>query len=156
MSVQLPPFQVLLDQHGPGVHRFLVSVVGPVDAADCFQETMLAALRSYPSLRHADNLRGWLYTIAYNKATDLHRDRARLPIPVEAAPEHPAFDRPVDGDGGLWDAVDRLPVKQRAAVTCRYVLDLPYREVGAVVGCSEAAARQNVRAGLRALRKEVA
>jgi len=155
MTVRPPPFQTLLDEHGPGVHRFLVSVIGPADAADCFQETMLAALRSYPSLRHADNLRAWLYTIAYNKATDSHRDRARRPVPVEVTPERPVTDRSVDGDSALWRAVDRLPVKQRSAVACRYVLDLSYREIGTVVGCSEGAARQNVRAALKTLRKDV-
>ena len=45
-----------------------------------------------------------------------------------------------------------LPAKQRAAVLHRYVNDLPYAEIGRIVGCSEAAARQNVRAGLATLR----
>ena len=34
----------------------------------------------------------------------------------------------------------------------RYLLDRPYAEVAAVIGCSEEAARQNVRAGLARLR----
>jgi DNA-directed RNA polymerase specialized sigma24 family protein len=52
--------------------------------------------------------------------------------------------------------VAQLPEKQRGAVTLRFLGDLPYAEIGAVLGCSEAAARQNVRAGLAALRQEVA
>ena len=48
-----------------------------------------------------------------------------------------------------------LPDKQRGAVTLRYLGDLPYADIGVALGCSEAAARQNVRAGLAALRKEV-
>lgn len=149
--MSLPPFQSLVDEHGDGVRRFLVSMVGPHDAADCWQETMLSALTAYPSLRHRDNLRGWLFTIAHHKAVDCARRR------VPADGREP--DRPVPGpepdDDGLWDAVRRLPDKQRAAVTCRYVLDLPYREIGVVVGCTEGAARQNVRAGLRTLREEI-
>jgi DNA-directed RNA polymerase specialized sigma24 family protein len=51
--------------------------------------------------------------------------------------------------------VRQLPVKQRAAVTHRFVLDLAYAEIAARMGTSEEAARQNVSAGLRRLRREV-
>ena len=78
-----PPFQRLLDDHADTVLRFLAGSVGPVDADDCFQETVIAALRAYPRLRHADNLRGWLLTIAHRKALDHHRARARRAVPVE-------------------------------------------------------------------------
>src|ERR1700746_3937059 len=66
-SVNLPPFQALLDAHGRDVHRFLVATVGGVDADDCYQETWLAALRAYPRLEDAANVRAWLFTIAHRK-----------------------------------------------------------------------------------------
>ena len=49
-----PPFQRLLDEHADVVLRFCAASVGPVDADDCFQETVIAALRAYPKLRHTD------------------------------------------------------------------------------------------------------
>ena len=52
------------------MHRFLIASVGPVDADDCYQETWLAALRAYPRLRDASNLRSWILTIAHRKAID--------------------------------------------------------------------------------------
>ena len=51
-------------------------------------------------------------------------------------------------------AVRKLPQKQRAAVTLRFAADLDYGAIAALIDCSEEAARQNVRAGLRAVRKE--
>ena len=66
-----PPFQSFLDEHRDPVLGFLRAMVGPVDADDCFQETVIAALRAYPRLSHEDNLRGWLLTIAHRKATDI-------------------------------------------------------------------------------------
>ena len=54
----------LLDEHGSDVLGFLVASVGPHDAEDCFQETFIAALRTYPRLEHGRNLRSWLLTIA--------------------------------------------------------------------------------------------
>ena len=149
----LPPFQRFLDDHREPVHRYLVAAVGSADADDCFQETFMAALRAYPRLRPASNLSAWIFTIAQSKVLDLHRSRARAPVPVEELPELPAADAPPDGDPALWQRVRTLPPKQRAAVVHRYVGGLPYAEIGAVMGCSEAAARQNVRAGLRRVRE---
>jgi RNA polymerase sigma factor (sigma-70 family) len=154
MGMGMPPFQALLDAHRDDVHRFLVAAVGPHDADDCFQETFVAALRGYPRLRDASNLRGWVLTIAHRKAIDAHRARKRRAVPVEAVPERATPPAP-DGEPELWQAVRALPAKQRAAVLHRYVNDLPYADIGRIVGCSEAAARQNVRVGLASLRGAV-
>ncbi|MBA2504846.1 MAG: RNA polymerase sigma factor, partial [Thermoleophilaceae bacterium] len=115
MDVTQPPFQVFIDTHREDVYRFLVAAVGPHDADDCFQETFVAAMRAYPRLRGGSNLRAWVLTIANRKAIDLHRARARRPLPVEELPE-PAvsFDEP--GQSELWSQVRELPPRQRAAV----------------------------------------
>lgn len=115
----------------------------------------MSALRTYPSLRHGENLRAWLYTIAQRKATDLVRRRVRRPTrgldgvdPVAPSAPDPADDR-------LWRAVATLPAKQRVAIVFRFALDLAYADIGERMGTSEEAARQNVSTGLRRLRREV-
>jgi RNA polymerase sigma factor (sigma-70 family) len=153
--VKLPPFQVLLDEHAADLHRFLVAAVGPHDGADCFQETVISALRAYPGVRNDENLRGWLFTIAHRKVIDLARRNSRHAIPMGDPPDTGHLERDPTGDDELWAAVRRLPPKQRSAVVQRYLLDRPYAEVAETLGCSEDAARQNVRAGLRRLREEV-
>jgi RNA polymerase sigma factor (sigma-70 family) len=152
-ATTLPPFQQLLDEHRDEVYRFLVFTAGPGEAADCFQETMLAALRGYPKLRDDTNLRGWLFTIAHHKAIDGHRARARRPVPASELPERSVPPVEIE-DPTLWTAVRKLPEKQRAAVVLRFVADLPYLRIAAITGGTEAAARQNVRAGLTRLREE--
>jgi RNA polymerase sigma factor (sigma-70 family) len=152
--VDLPPFQLLLDAHGADLHRFCLAQAGPHHGPDVFQEAVIAALRAYPSLRHDRSLRGWLFTIAHHKVLDHHRATARRPVLAGALPESGADDE-LALDDDVWEAVARLPDKQRGAVTLRYLGDLPYAEIGVALGCSEAAARQNVRAGLAALRQEV-
>jgi RNA polymerase sigma factor (sigma-70 family) len=151
--VNLPPFQQLLDAHGADVHRFCVAQAGPPPGSDCFPDAVFAALRAYPDPRDDRNLRGGLYTIAPRMVLDHHRAAARRPVPVPELPERGSPATPVDAD--VWEAVGRLPEKQRGAIALRYLGDLPYAEIGVVLGCSEAAARQNVRAGLAALRLEV-
>ena len=151
--MSLPPFQVLLDSHGEDVLRYLRAAVGRQEADDCWQDTMLSALRAYPRLRDAQNLRGWLLRIAHNTAIDMHRAAARRPLAVAEPPEV-AVEVGTTPEPELWMAVRRLPEKQRAAVTLRFAGDMDYRAIGSVIDCSEAAARQNVRAGLAAVRRE--
>jgi DNA-directed RNA polymerase specialized sigma24 family protein len=57
-------------------------------------------------------------------------------------PTHPA-----------WTAVRALPDRQRHAVLLRYAGDLSFRDVAAVMGVNESAARQHASTGVRALRK---
>jgi RNA polymerase sigma factor (sigma-70 family) len=172
-TAALPPFQALIDHHGSDVLGFLVAAVGPHDAEDCFQETFIAALRAYPKLRHARNLRGWLLTIAHRKAIDHHRSRARRPLPGGTAEEVDRSGEALDGRpaatpapeqasleaqsaGELWRAVSTLPPKQRSAVVLRFATDMSHRQIGETLDVSEDAARRNVHEGLKSLREEFA
>jgi RNA polymerase sigma factor (sigma-70 family) len=153
-ATALPPFQSLIDAHAGELLRFLRGMVGADEADDCLQETLIAALRAYPGFDGA-NPRAWLLTIARNKATDAHRARARRPEPLEQPDLRPS---PVAVPGGsraeeIWAEVAALPPKQRAALVLRFATDLRYREVAAVIGCSEEAARRSVHEGLSKLRE---
>ena len=151
----LPPFQRFLDDNRTAVWRLLRVLCLPDDVEDCFQETFIAALRAYPKLKDAGNLRGWVLTIAERKAMDSHRSRKRRPAPTADPPDEAL--RETDAfDPSLWAAVRALPPKQRTAVAQRYVADLTYREISRVMGTTEQAARQNVREGLRKLRQVLA
>ena len=152
----LPPFQLALDQHRDSLARFLAATVGPQEAEDCLQETLIAALRAYPRLRADSNVRAWLFTIARNKALDEHRARVRRPVPVAEAEPGSALAVAVaeEGDEELWAAVRALPPKQRAAVVLRFVNDFSHREVARVLNCSEEAARRSLHEGLAKLREE--
>ena len=152
--MNLPPFQALLEEHRADVYRFLVATAGSSEADDAFQETWIAALRAYPRLRRADNLRAWLFRIAQNKSIDAHRARGRRAVPVAAVPE-PASPTPGEDDPSLWGRVRELPAKQRTAVFCRTVLGMPYDELASLLESSEEAARRNVHEGLKRLREEL-
>jgi RNA polymerase sigma factor (sigma-70 family) len=153
-----PPFQVFLEEQRAVVYRFLLAAVGPGEADDCFQETFLAALRAYPRLRNGSNLRAWVLTIATRKAIDAGRARARRPVPdedaVRRAAERPSPSGEIGPERGdpLWDAVQELPPRQRAAVVHRYVLDRSYAEIAELMESSEETARANVSQGTKRLR----
>jgi RNA polymerase sigma factor (sigma-70 family) len=154
------PFEDVVREHGSVVMRVCCAVVGPFDAEDAWSDTFLAALRAYPDLRADSNVRGWLVTIAHNKAIDVLRRRSRFPVPSADLPE----PRPRNIDGAafavqpavsdrLRDALNALSPKQRSAVIYRHVADLSYSEIGALLDSNEAAVRRNVADGLAKLRQ---
>ena len=147
------PFEQVVAQHGSVVLRVCRALLGPADADDAWSETFLSALKAYPTLPPGSNVRGWLVTIAHRKAIDRHRAAARNPLPAGSLPDRPtSHGNPGPADHDLWDAVRRLPDKQRAAIAYRYLADLPYREIGDLLGTSEAAARRSAADGIAALR----
>jgi RNA polymerase sigma factor (sigma-70 family) len=173
----MQPFEAIVAEHGAVVMRVCRGLLGAVEAEDAWSETFLAALRAYPSLRPGSNVRGWLVTIAHNKAVDQIRTRIRVPVPagdVEVSERSSgsgsgagagggplgrrmalgggqAEPEPVDAD--LHSALAALPPKQRGAVVYRYLADLPYAEVAALLDCSQAAARRSAADGIASLRR---
>lgn len=149
----LPPFETVIERHGPALLRFCVSRLGPDRGEEAFQETLLAALRHYHELRDPEAVGGWLFAIAHRKLVDAARSRERAPIPSETLEEHAAVWRDPEPDGTIWSRVAALPPKQREAVGLRYLADLAHAEIAVAMGTSEEAARRNVFEGLKRLRQ---
>jgi RNA polymerase sigma factor (sigma-70 family) len=148
--VIVKPFEQIVAEHGPMVLRVCRAVLGEADAEDAWSETFLAALKAYPELPADANVQAWLVTIAHRKAVDVTRAQARRPVPVGEVPDRPGR---ADGwDGDLWDALARLPDKQRTAVAYHYLAGLPYREIAEITGGSTDAARRAAADGIKALR----
>jgi RNA polymerase sigma factor (sigma-70 family) len=146
------PFEQIVSQHGATVLRVCRALLGPVDAEDAWSETFLSALKAYPELDAGANVEAWLVTIAHRKAIDSRRAEARRAIPVAEVPEIAGSSD--DGwDADLWAALKCLPDKQRQAVAYHHLAGLPHRDVAAIVGVSEAAARRSAADGIAALRK---
>lgn len=154
--MSLPPFDNVVTEHGQVVLRVCRALLPVHDAEDAAADAFLAALEAYPRLRPDSDVKSWLVTIAHRKAVDILRRQARHAIPVEAVPERPqrpsSSAEPALPDEPLWAAVRELPPKQRHAVAYRYVADLAYAEVAAIMGTSEAAARRSAADGIKALR----
>jgi RNA polymerase sigma factor (sigma-70 family) len=148
--VSRPPFEHVVAEHAAVVLRVCRALLPVQDAEDAAAETFLSALRAYPRLRPDSDVRAWLVTIAHRKAIDVTRAQARHPLPVGELPDRPG--RTTAWDGDLWDALARLPDKQRAAVAYHYLAGLPYREIAEITGGSTDAARRAAADGIKALR----
>jgi len=123
------------------------------EADDVLQTCFLNAYRQIHAFRGEASFKTWLYGIALNECRLLHRRSARL-VALEAAPDPVApsvgvhaLDRMV-----LRKLVARLPEKQRAALILRVCDDLPFREIGELIDCSEVAAKVNYFHAVKKLR----
>jgi RNA polymerase sigma factor (sigma-70 family) len=153
IPVKPKPFEAVLEEHGAVVMRVCRAVLGWSEAEDAWSETFLAALEAYPRLRPDSNVRGWLVTIAHRKAIDRLRADARTPVPTGDLPEPVSTDGvAVEPDTDLWQALARLPFKQRGAVAYHYLAGLPFAEVGVLLDSSEVAARRSASDGITRLR----
>lgn len=151
-----PPFETLVTDHGDRVLRVCRAVAGLDDADDAWSETFLAALRAYPALPGDANHEAWLVTIAHHRSVDLVRGRRRRAVPVEELPARSqvsSLGNPGDEDTDLYEALARLPDKQRHTVTYHYLTGLSYAEIAGIVGGSADAARRAAADGVRALRR---
>ncbi len=134
---------------------------------DLMQEIFLKVYLNLPAIEGATNRDGYLRRLAVNVITDYfrkHRDRAgEVTLSAEIAEVLPAAgERP---DEALADSerahsfmgmVQALPEKRRQVVLLRIVDELPFREIGAVLGISEASARNLFSIGTKQLRQQAA
>jgi RNA polymerase sigma factor (sigma-70 family) len=146
------PFERVVAEHAAVVLRVCRALLPPDDAQDAWSETFLAALQAYPSLRPDSNVRGWLVTIAHRKAVDVHRGAARRALPLAELPDAAAPDAP-ETHPELWQALAKLPEKQRLAVVHHHLAGAPYAEVAALTGSTPAAVRRAAADGIATLRR---
>ena len=137
----MPDRAALIEAQIPGLRRFAYALLrdNREAADDLVQDTLERAL-SHWNLRRTDaSLRGWLYTILYNRfLSDRHRVRRRGP--------HDALTEEIElpgVDGGQHSALEHrdllrafaaLPAEQQAVLLLVGVEDVSYQEAARVLG----------------------
>lgn len=128
--------------------------LSPEEADDAVQETLLrlwAALRDGAQIERLD---GWAFRALYRLAMDRHRWQRRIRLLTERLGAQPERRSTVDAADrmAIWEAVEGLPERQRLAIYLRYRSDLPYEEIGTILGIAAPSARSHVSRALDALR----
>ena len=122
------------------------------DAEDAVQEAICTAFARRDSLREMDKFRPWVLRILTNKCYDACRKR-RNTVDLEAAGEVPAATGLDTAERlSLWQAVMSLSDDLRATVTLFYYDGMSVREIGGILGISEAAVKTRLRRGRERLR----
>ncbi len=123
------------------------------DAQDAVAEVFARLYHKREGLRADTNLSAWLFTALANLCHNQHRWKQRHPsvsLDELQAGRHAPFPEPSGSDrapdaavehdealGHLSAALDRLPHDLKTALLLYYFERLSYREIAAIVGCSE-------------------
>jgi RNA polymerase sigma-70 factor (sigma-E family) len=147
-------FEAFARAEGPRLVRLARLLCGnDHDAWDVVQETLIRIGRRWRSIDSERNpsayARKCLINVNRNRMRRLGRE-----VLVESVPERIDDSRDsVDGpDAWLDAALQRLPWKQRAAVTLAYYEDLPVHDISVVLDCSVSAVKTHLARGRQALR----
>jgi RNA polymerase sigma factor (sigma-70 family) len=147
-------------RRGQDLYGFAVGLgLSDADAADAVQEAMLRLWRELGSGSELRDLDAWAFRTTYRVAMDHHRIRNRLTGLLGRLAERGdryASDPAESSDAAaLWHAVDSLPVRQRAVLYLRYRGDLPFDQIGLVLGITANAARSHNTIALSTLRRRL-
>jgi RNA polymerase sigma-70 factor, ECF subfamily len=139
----MPDQAVLIEAHIPGLRRFAYSLLrGDRQAADdLVQDCLERALSRWHLLRSEGDVRGWLYTILYNRfLSDQHRRRRRgvhdalLEVTEADLPGVEGGQNSALEHRDLLRAFATLPEEQRSVLVLVAVEDLSYEETAHVLG----------------------
>jgi RNA polymerase sigma-70 factor (ECF subfamily) len=131
--------------------RTVLGVLGDGEAAaDVAQEVAVTAVRKARSLRDPAALDAWLHRIAVRAAlAEARRGRHRRAAELEHVARRAAAAEDL---AGALELLDGLPPRQRAALTLRYVHDLPDDAIARALGCRPGTVRSLLSRGRDALR----
>lgn len=133
------------------------------DAEEVAQQAFVNAWNSLDTFRGASAFGTWLYRITMNLATTRLRSKARPVNDTAELPETLSGKNAAPLDALIRDetaraalkACNELGDKQRQVVLLRIVHELPYAEIGEIVGCSEQTAKVHFHYGVENLRKRM-
>jgi RNA polymerase sigma-70 factor (ECF subfamily) len=121
-------------------------------AEDLAQEALMRAYRDWERISAYEKPGAWLRRVTINLATSAARRRAvEVRALVRLRPNGEWVPEPDPGDAALWDALSKLPGKQRAAASLFYLEDRSPAEIAEALGCKEATARVHLHRSRRAL-----
>jgi RNA polymerase sigma-70 factor (ECF subfamily) len=158
----MPDRAALIEEQIPGLRRFACALLrGDRQAADdLVQDTLERALSHWNLRRNQGNLRGWLYTILYNRfLSDQHRVRRRGPhdalteetgLPGIDGGQHSVLEH-----RDLLRAFAALPEEQQAVLLLVGVEDLSYQEAARVLGVPIGTVMSRLSRGRERLRRSI-
>jgi len=116
----------------------VVAVLGRLGASvearqDLAAEAFARALERWDRVGVLGSPTGWVFQVAMNLLRRQAR-RARLETAVLLRTKAIAVSQPAED---VWDAVRALPERQSRAIVLHYLLDLPYSEVGRLMGVAQ-------------------
>lgn len=141
------------------LHRAAYLMVGdPQLAQDLVQEALVKTYLAWPRLRDPANAEAYTRKAITTTAISWFRRKGWAnERPTGCLPDRPGIDEhaATTDREWLWQALQRLPVRQRAAIVLRYYQDLTEAQTAEAMGCAVGTVKSQVSAGLRKLRDQL-
>ena len=147
---EIGAFQELVSKYHQKIYVVIVGLLrNREDALEVAQETFFRAYRKIKSFQGGSSFYTWLYRIAVNLAIDSQRRQKRNPLDfrdtmdglfeeqneVAKDPFSDVHDRELREK--LLSAINDLTPEHKAVIILRTVEGLSYKDIGAILGCSE-------------------
>lgn len=152
--------EALLRELGPVVLRACRGILGPTEADDAAQESLIKLARALPSLREEAAARGFATRIAIRTAMRIRRRRPRQPEPLPEDPTTPAREGAPHRAAVMAarrhfvrQLLDELPDEQAETLAMRFMLGHSLREVADATGVPVNTVRSRVRLARQTMTK---
>jgi len=150
MSGNVTALGAIYDAYARRIYRYFFSrVENATEADDLTAQTFLKVIEALPRYQHRGQFTAWIFQIARNNAMDYFRHKHNLPLNEDG------FDLPVM-DGALDQVINQqaiatlrsylraLDETERELLRLRFVVDLTYPQIAALLGRKEDAVRKAI------------
>lgn len=120
-------------------------------AEDLAQEAMTKAHRDWDRVRRYDKPGAWVRRVTINLAISRRRRVLHELKLMARIGRQPAMQETPEHDADLWEAVAKLPPRQRAAIAMFYLQDLSTASIAETLGCSVSTATSHLSQARRTL-----
>jgi RNA polymerase sigma-70 factor, ECF subfamily len=151
-------YQALLSALARQLRAYYARRVGPADAEDLVQETLIAIHTRRATYDTSQPFTAWVYGIARYKLIDeFRRAKKRASVSLDDAPELFAHDEAeaASAKRDVEKLLGRLPASRAALVRAAKIEGLSTREISARTGLSESAVKVGVHRALKSLGGEL-
>jgi len=151
-------FSELVLRHQKCLLRLAYRVVGDLEVAqDVVQESFMKAYQKLSAFEGRSAFKSWAYQITLNTAKNKLRGLRPELVDIEKTPIADTFDMEGDIMNGdlktiIQLQVDKLPQKQKTALSLRIFEDMSFTEIADVMKCPYDTAKANYRHALIKLR----
>ncbi len=157
----LAAFEELVKKYQREVYGLACRLVSDAEEArDLAQQAFLQAFVHIREFRQQSAFRTWLFRIAINQCYNFLKSRKRYGEPVDVqdmvleSEDSPEADLVAEEERArLYQALEKLPAKQRAVITLKLEQNLSYQEIAQVVGGTAGAARVNYCQAIKNLKR---
>lgn len=153
-------FNELVKRHLRDTYGFFIKFTSdPIEAEDLAQDVFIKMYKALKKFKFQSKFKTYLYRANINMSnTYFKRNKWRNLLHLDQAPEPIYMDTSNEDEwkrNELWNAVSKLPSRQRMVVTMRISDEMPYKDIAKLMGISENSAKVNYHHAVKTLKNQL-